>query len=126
VKKLTARDTSRLASVQLDAMNDLCNISHIARSSGTYSTQGTETRTTISNIPCGIDFTNGQVRQGGQVLVVDYDAILRISATQTVLPSDEIQLLEKGTFTISGTFKPHSQPTVNSGVQLVPIKRVAS
>jgi len=117
-------ETNKKKQAQLSNMDDLCNISHVSRSSGTYGTQISETRTTVSNIPCGIDFTNGRIRQGSQVLVVDYDAILRISASQTVLLSDEIQLIEKGNIQISGTFKPNSQPTVNSTVQLIPIKRI--
>lgn len=124
MKKLKPRDYSRLASVQADAMNDLCNITHVTFSSGTYSTQGTETRVMVSGVPCGIDFTNGQVVQRGQALLVDYDAILRLSASQSVLLTDEIQLVEKGEFVISGTFRPSSQPTVNSSVQKVPLVRV--
>lgn len=124
MKKLQTGDYSRLASVQADAMNDLCNITHITFSSGTYSTQGTEARVMVSGVPCGINFTSGRVVQRGQVLLVDYDAILRLSDSQPVLLTDEIQLVEKGEFVISGTFKPYSQPTVNSSVQKVPLKRV--
>jgi hypothetical protein len=124
MKKLQTGDYSRLASVQADAMNDLCNITHLTFSSGTYSTQGTETRVMVSGVPCGIDFTGGNVVQRGQVLLVDYDAILRLSASQSILLTDEVQLIEKGEFVISGTFKPSSQPIVNSSVQKVQLKRV--
>lgn len=110
---------------QNNAMDDLCNIVHITRSSGTYSTQGTETRVMVSGVACGFDFTNGQIKKGGQVLLVDYDAILRLPAAQSVLVTDEIQLSEKGAYMVSGTFRPYSQPTVNSTVQYVPIKRIA-
>lgn len=124
MKKLQPRDYSRLASVQADAMNDLCNITHVTFSSGTYSTQGTETRVIVSGVPCGIDFTGGRVVQRGQALLIDYDAILRLSASQSILLTDEIELIEKGTFLISGTFKPYSYPVVNSTVQHVTLKRV--
>jgi hypothetical protein len=117
-------ETNKKKVAQESNMDDLCNIVHVTRSSGTYSPKGTETRTMVSGVACGIDFTNGVVRQGNQVLVVDYDAVLRIPATYSILPSDEIQLIEKGNYQVSGTFKPNSQPTVSSSVQKVELKRI--
>jgi hypothetical protein len=117
---------NRLKQHQNDVMDDRCNIVHITRSSGTYSTQSTETRSMVSGVACGIQFTNGQMRQGSQVLVVDYDAVLRLPASQTILLSDEVQLIEKGDYLISGTFKPTSYPTVSSSVQRVLLKRTVS
>lgn len=119
-------ETNKKKAAQNSNMDDVCHIHHITRSSGTYSTQGTETRTSVTGVACGIDFTNGTVRQGQQVLVVDYDAVLRIPATYSILPSDDIELVEKGNYQISGTFKPNSQPTVSSSVQKVTLKRVKS
>src|SRR5688572_22858345 len=100
-------------SARASHMGDICHIIHVSRASGTYSTQGSETRTMVSGVACGIDFTSGVIRQGNQVLVVDYDAVIRLPATYTVLPTDEIKLTEKGNYEISGTFKPNSQPTVS-------------
>lgn len=126
MKKLIANELSRLGLVQSEAMNDRCNIIHVTYSSGTYSTKGTESRSMVSGVACGIQFTNGQIRQGTQALVVDYDAVLRLPASQTVLLSDEIELVEKGDYLISGTFKPYSQPVVSSSVQHVQLKRVVA
>lgn len=115
---------SRLKQVQAAVMDDLCHIYRVSRSSGTYSTQITETRTLVhSGTPCGIQFTNGQTVRGGQVQFVEYDAILRVVDGITVLMTDEIELVEKGEFQISGTFKPFSHPKVNSSVQKVQLKR---
>ncbi len=126
MKKLLLRDFSRLANTQLESMNDLCNIRHISFSSGTYSTSVTETYSSVTGVVCGIDFTNGKLDQRGQVIFVDYDAVLRLPASQYVAINDDIELIEKGEFMISGTFKPFSEPTVNSSAQHVPLKRSVS
>lgn len=123
MRSLSANELSRISSVQSDAMNDRCNIIHISLSSGTYSTQGTETRSMVSGAVCGIEFTGGQIVERGQTLFVEYDAVLRVSASQPIFVTDEIQLIEKGVYVISGTFKPYSQPVVNSSVQHVLLKR---
>jgi hypothetical protein len=123
MKRISTAQIQRNQGLQSDAMDDLCNIIHISLSSGTYSTQGTETHSMISGTPCGIHFTGGQVVERGQTLFVEYDAILRLPAAQSVLLSDEVQLIEKGEFLISGTFNVYSQPTVSSSVQHVPLKR---
>ena len=124
MKAPSGRVLNKIQQIQADTMDDRCNIVHLTFSSGTYSTQGTETRVMVSGVACGIDFTDGQIMERGQVLLVDYDAILRLSASQSVLLTDEIQLMEKGEFLISGTFKPSSQPVVSSSVQHVQLKRV--
>lgn len=121
---LNTATLQRLKNYQAETMDDRCNIVRVSFSSGTYSTQGTETRTMVSGVACGIEFTGGQIKQGGQVLLVDYDARLRLRADQPVFITDEIQLIEKGEFIVSGTFRPYSQPVVNSTVQHVPLKRV--
>ena len=126
MRKQTARDFARIANIQSDAMNDRCNILHITRSSGTYSTQGTETRVMVSGVACGFWLTDGQVMERGQVLLVAYDATLRLQATQTIGLADEVQLIEKGEFMVSGTFKLSGNPTVNSSVQHVKLKRVVA
>lgn len=126
MKKLLARDFTRLADVQADAMNDICHIHHITFSSGTYSTKSTETRTSITGVACGIHFTGGQLVQRGETIFVEYDVILRLPANQPVLLDDDIELVEKGIYLISGTFKPYSMPTVNSSIQHVQLQRAKS
>lgn len=80
----------------------------------------------VSGVPCGFDFTNGQLRQGSQVLLVEYDAVLRLPSNQPLLITDEVLLIEKGVTVVSGTFTPVSYPTVNSSVQKVNLRRVVS
>lgn len=126
MRLVSTAELTKLQSEQSDAMQDLCHIHHISHSSGTYGTKIAENRTSVTGVACGIDFTDGSVRQGNQVLVVDYDAILRLPASQTILLSDDIELIEKGEYLISGTFKPASQPVVTSTVQHIQLKRVVS
>jgi hypothetical protein len=122
---MNTADYEMMKSSQLVLMDDLCNIIHIVRSSGTYSTSSTETRSMVSGVVCGFQFTNGQITKGGQVLLVDYDAVLRLPSSQPVFVTDEVQLMEKGDTMVSGTFRPASNPVVNSSVQRVLLKRVA-
>jgi hypothetical protein len=77
----------------------------------------------VSGVACGFMFTNNGIRQSNQLSLVEYDALLRLPDDQPVLITDEIQLLEKGEFMVSGTFRPASQPVVNSSVQYVQLKR---
>lgn len=121
--KVSSQTLSRLQSVQSDAMDDLCHIQRITLVSGTYGNT-VETRTyVVSGQPCGIEFTNGKVVQRGETQFVDYDAILRLVDGVFILITDEVILIEKGEFAISGTFKPFSQPIVNSSVQKIQLKR---
>lgn len=116
---------ARLKKHQADVMDDKCVIYHVSFSSGTYSTKATETRTLFaSGVACGVKFTNNQVVQHGQAMFVEYDAVLRVSSDRPIAMTDEILLVEKGEFVISGTFKPFSQPVVNSTVQKIQLKRV--
>lgn len=124
MKKLQPRDYSRLSNTQAEVMNDLCNIHHISFSSGTYSTKSTEVRTSVTGVACGFQMTNGRLVQRGQTIVVEYDALLRLPANQPVGIADDIELIERGEFVVSGTFKPFSTPVVNSSVQHVQLKRV--
>lgn len=126
MKNLQPRDYSRLSAVQLDVMDDVCNIRHISFSSGTYSTQATETLTIVSGVACGFEFTGGKILQRGQASLVDYDAVLRLPTSQFIETSDEIELIEKGEFIISGTFRPYSAPITNSSVQIVQLKRITA
>lgn len=116
-------ELTKLVDTQASAMDDLCNIYHVSLSSGTYGTNITETLTMVSGVACGIKFTGGRIIERGQTLFVDYDVLLRVPADVSVSTSDEIQLFEKGTFVVSGTFKPYSQPEFNSSVQHVQLKR---
>ena len=118
-------ELTKIATEQSTTMDDICNIYHVSLSSGTYGTQIKETLTMVSGVACGIKFTGGQVIQRGQTLLVDYDVMLRLDADVSVSTSDQVQLFEKGTYLVSGTFKPFSQPTFNSTVQHVELKRVA-
>lgn len=116
-------ELSKLMDTQASAMGDLCNIHQVSFASGTYGSQTEETRTTVSNVPCGIQFTGGGIVQRGQILLVDYDVILRLAPDVEVGMEDDITLIEKGSIVLSGTFKPFAHPTVSSTVQHVLLKR---
>ena len=113
----------RLKKKQAFVMDDLCNIYHITLVSGTYGNSQEVRTASHLNVSCGIEFTNGKIVQSGQVMFVDYDCILRVADDVTILENDEVDLIEKGMFAISGTFKPYSAPVVNSSVQHVQLKR---
>lgn len=120
---MTHKNYTRLKAIQASVMDDLCNIYRVTLVSGTYGTN-VESRSVLSTgVACGIEFTNGKIVQRGQAIFVDYDAILRIADTVPLLMTDEIELIEKGEFLISGTFKPNSAPTVSSSVQHIQLKR---
>jgi hypothetical protein len=112
-----------LKKIQRLVMDDLCSIYTVTRSSGTYG-NNVETRAySYSGTACGIRLTNGQIMVRGQLQFVEYDAILRVSDDVIIHEDDEIDLIEKGQFQISGTFKPYSAPVVNSSVQHITLKR---
>lgn len=118
-------DLSLLKSLQNEVMDDLCNIYHVSLSSGTYGNTVEARDIFVSGVPCGIKFTNGQVVSRGQVMLVDYDVVLRIADDIPVLTTDEFDLVQKGDFVVSGTFNVYSAPVVNSSVQHVNLKRQA-
>lgn len=123
MKKLAQRDTDRLASTQIEAMNDLCTIYHVTYVTGTYSDDETQVLTGTFNVACGIRLTNGQIQQRGQLLLVEYDAIVRLPSTQIVHLDDRFVLIEKGNTQISGTFTVYGHPISNSSVQHVQLRR---
>ena len=114
-----------LKKVQGLVMDDMCNIFSVSLSSGTYSTSVTKTRTlVVSGVACGIQLTNGQIVQRGEIRFVDYDCMLRVQSDLTVKMTYEFDLIDKGNTVISGTFIPASQPVVNSSVQKIKLKRI--
>lgn len=124
MRSLKEQELNRLSDVQADVMNDLCNIYTVTMVSGTYGTNTTKVRVGVTNIPCGIHFTNGATVERGQVLLVDYDVLLRIPSDRQVSISSEIELVEKGETVVSGTFNLYAEPKFNSSVQLLQLKRV--
>lgn len=120
------KPTATLKRLQNNVMDDLCHIHHISLSSGTYSTKSTEVRTSVTGVHCGIQFTNGSIQSRGETLLVNYDAILRVPISHPILMTDEIELVSKADNLISGTFRPYSQPVINSSVQHVQLKRVVA
>jgi hypothetical protein len=123
MRPIKAGEITRLQSLQSAAMDDVCHVISVTLSSGTYGNT-VETRAYVySGTPCGIEFTNGKIIRRGETEFVEYDAILRIANDKVILMTDEIELIEKGVTVISGTFKPHSAPVVNSSVQKVLLQR---
>ncbi len=122
----TSADYASMKATQAETMNDRCNIYHISTASGTYGTHLVETRTLVSGVPCGFAMIDGTVVDVGGLLLVGYEVILRVADTQPIGIADEVVLIEKGEFMVSGTFKPAAYPIVNSTVQHVKLKRVVS
>src|SRR6266511_3862534 len=106
-------ETDNKKTSQASNMDDLCHIKHVSMSSGTYG-NSVENYTNVTGVACGIQFTNTNIRQGGgQVLLVDYDVLLRLPLGTNIFITDEFTLVEKGDTQISGSFKPNGLPTVN-------------
>lgn len=132
MRTLKDAELTRLQSEQVNAMDDVCHIYHVTRSSGTYGTHSTQSRTVVSGVACGIDFPKdvvrnlkqGNVQTSPQLLLMDYDCILRVAPSVSIKLTDEVELIEKGNLVISGTFRPVNPPVLNSSVQKVQLKRV--
>ncbi len=119
-------ETDNKKTSQASNMDDLCHIKHVSMSSGTYG-NSVENYTNVTGVACGIQFTNTNIRQGGgQVLLVDYDVLLRLPLGTNIFITDEFTLVEKGDTQISGSFKPNGLPTVNSSVQHLQLRRVST
>lgn len=113
---------------QEGVFNDLCNIYQVFFVTGSMSDDETYVTSGTMNIPCSIEFNNGrfrQMRDNPQLLILDYDVMLTVSADVPVRSDSDIVLVEKGQFLVSGTFQPSSQPTVTSVVQHIQLKRRA-
>lgn len=114
---------SRYKTAQSDVMADLCNIYRVTRATGTYSDDDVTLTTGTYQAHCGFYFTNGQIRVDGQVLLVDYDVVLRLPLTTPVFLTDQIVLSKKGTTFVSGTFLPTEEPEFGPTAQTVHLKR---
>jgi hypothetical protein len=125
MRDLPDGEYEKLKSAQEQSMTDICHVYHPSMSSGTYG-NSVETLTLNSGVACAFAFTNGAIRQRGQLLLVDYDATLMLPAETPVFLADEIQLVELGMHMVSGTFRPASQPIVTDAIQYVELKRIAT
>jgi hypothetical protein len=90
---------------------------------GTYSDNEVSIRTGTFSVPCGFYFTNGQIKEAGQVKMVDYDAVLRLPTNQPIYITDEVELVEKCMVHVSGTFLPTEYPEIGATAQIVHLKR---
>ena len=108
---------------QSDVMGDLCTILRTSYVTGTLSDDDVSLATGTLQGVCGFYFTNGQIKQNGQILLVDYDVVMRLPIWTPIFLHDQIVLVEKGTTTVSGTFTPTELPEIGATVQTVHLKR---
>ena len=123
-RKPTSSQLTKFADEQTDVMGDICNITRITTAVGTYSDDEVLTSTGTLSLPCGFYFTNKQINSGGELKLVDYDAVLRLPTTQTINMSDQIALVKHGGVGVSGTFQPFSAPDMGISALTVKLKRV--
>ena len=126
MRALPDAEFDKLKSSQAESMQDTCHIHRQSMVSGTYGNNVEVLTAYATGTMCSFQFTNGTLRQAGQVILVDYDVSLRIPSTVSIRPSDEVTLVEKGNTLVSGTFRPHGMPIVNEMVQYVKLKRITT
>lgn len=120
----TAKDYAAYKHMAEDSFEDICNILHTSYTTGSYSDDEVAVITGSYNVSCGFYMTNGQMRKSGQLVLVNYDAIVRLSLEQTVDIDDQIELVQKGGQLVSGTYVPQSPPEIGPSVITVRLVKV--
>lgn len=123
MRKLSTKELSRLRDAQAEAFNDTCNIFRVTKTAGTYSDDETTIITGTFSVPCGFEFVNGQINEGGQFILVPYDVILRLPTGTFIDTNDQIQLLSKGDIPVSGTFIPANALEIRHSIAKMALKR---
>ena len=126
MRALPDGELNKLKGSQAESMQDTCHIQRPTMASGTY---GNSTETLVylhSGTLCSFQFTNGSIREAGQILLVNYDVRLRLPSTVDIRLQDEVTLVEKGNTLVSGSFRPSQLPMVNESVQYVTLKRITT
>jgi hypothetical protein len=126
MRALPDAELNKLKASQRESMQDLCHIQRVTYVSGTYGNNVEQLAYLVSGTTCSFQFMLGTMREANQVLLVDYDVMMRIPSTIGIRLDDKVTLIEKGNTMVSGTFSPHTQPIVNEMVQYVMLKRVAT
>jgi hypothetical protein len=126
MRALSDGELDKLKASQAESMQDICDIYRVTYSSGTYGNNVETLSPVATGTLCSFQFAVGTLRQSNQVLLVDYDVMLRIPSTISVRLDDKVTLREKGNTMVSGTFSPYAPPIVNEMVQYVKLKRVVT
>jgi len=119
-------ELNKLKSSQRESMQDVCHIYRPSYASGTYGNDTLTLTPIATGTLCSFQFAIGDLRETNQLLVVDYDVMLRLPSTIPVRLDDNVTLYEKCNTIVSGTFTPSAQPIVNEMVQYVKLKRVVT
>lgn len=83
------------------SFEDTCNILVWSGSSDAYTDEIDTYPTTISGVPCGFKYGKSLESERGQVVVLEADAILRVSLDQDVSIKDKIEVRNK-TYSVDG------------------------
>lgn len=126
MRALPDGELNKLKSSQAESMQDTCHIQRVTYASGTYGNSTESLAYIASGTLCSFQMILGTIRETNQLLLVDYDVMMRIPSTVGVRLDDLVTLVEKGNTMVSGTFAPHGQPIVNEMVQYVKLKRVVT
>ena len=124
MRALPDAELDKLKASQAESMQDTCHIYRPSYSSGTYGNNVETYAPIATGTLCSFQFMLGTIRETNQLLLIDYDVMMRIPSTVGVRLNDQITLVEKGNTMVSGSFSPHGQPVVNEMVQYVKLKRV--
>ena len=126
MRALPDAELDKLKASQAESMQDTCHIYRPTYSSGTYGNNVETLSPVTTGTSCSFQFMLGTIRETNQLLLVDYDVMMRIPSTVGVRLDDQIILVEKSNTIVSGKFAPHAQPIVNEMVQYVKLKRVTT
>lgn len=118
----TSDQLDAMRAAQESHMNDVINITHRTP----YYSNGETLYSGVvqSGVACGFNFTEGIEIDRGQVIVVDYDAYVRLPLGTTIDINDWVTLTTLAGVTMSGyTFEVFEYPKFGTTALVVDLKR---
>ena len=114
MKKFTTGELASMRDIQVDSLQDTCNIGTYAV---TYDSYGApvETFTTVSGVACGVEMTGGIERRNGQLIITDTDTNIRLPLGTSIGIKDLITVTKRyGSIVTNRVYEVKQEP--RSGV----------
>lgn len=118
----TTEQLTAMRAVQASHMNDVVDIENITVYTDTYG-DTIYSGVVQSGVACGFDFTGGKEYDKGQVIVVEYDATVRLPLDTTIGINDNVTLKQLAGESHSEVFEVFGYPRYGTTVMIVPLKR---
>jgi hypothetical protein len=125
MRKLTSGEITRIETSQVNTYNSKCNIQHITISKDAYGDVTESISSTDSNINCGFYLTGGMIFYRNSIILVEYDAVIRLPLTQTIRINDKIVITSILGTTTNITFKLNEYPEIGESCTVIKLKRVS-